>query len=209
MTTLDELVKVVLDIKLRDPDPDDVLAMLHMADCAYDSDGKPLATPTLDVVALDVGPGFVIAPVVRLMIATCEPSCVVVALPSWHAKLPVGQTLQTYGVSEVRFLPPDMVQDSLVIIGEDAAGMSLIHTYVIERDADANRVWVKAPQATGWSSRFDQLFVLPKLMDQALPHAQQYGLSPQEARRAAKNAVLDILREDAAKALARDKRERP
>jgi hypothetical protein len=205
ITTLDGLVTMVLDIKLREADPDDTLAYLHLADCAYDNDGKPMKPRGMIIAALAVGPGFVMAPVARLMIATCEPSCAALALPSWHAKMPPGQDLKTYGVSQVKDLPADMVQDSLVVIGEDEAGTSVLRMYVIERDASGKRVWVKQPTPDGWSSRFNHLFVLPEMLKTAMPFASQFGLSPDKARYHGKRAALRILAEQAEKAFARNK----
>lgn len=203
--TLDGLVTMVLDVKLRDPDPDDTLAMLHMADCAFDEDEKPMTPRGLIVAALAVGPGFVMAPIARLLIAKSEPSCAVLALPSWSARLPQGQTLETYGVSQVHDLPPDLVQDSLVVYGEDQAGMSTMRMYVIERDASGNRVWVKKPTPTGWTSRFDHLFVLPEMLKVAMPFAGGFGLSGDEARYHVKRAALRLLAEQADRALSRHK----
>lgn len=200
-TTLNGLVEMILDVKLRDPDPNDALAMLHMADCAFDEDGKPLHPRGLIIAALALGPGFVIAPMARLLIARTELSCAVLALPIWSARLPEGQTLKTYGVTQVHDLPPDLVQDSLVITGEDQAGMSILHVYVIERDAEGQRIWVKQPQATRWSSRFEHLFVLPEMLKLAMPLAGEFGFSADEARRRAKQAVIGLLAHEASEAL--------
>ncbi len=203
ITTLNGLVEMVLDVKLRDPDPNDDLAMLHMADCAFDQDGKPMHPRGLIIAGLAVGPGFIIAPMARLLIAKTEPSCAVLALPMWSARLPEGQTLKTYGVTQVHDLPPDLVQDTLVITGEDQAGMSILHAYVIERDADGKRIWVKYPQATRWNSRFEHLFVLPEMLKVAMPLAGEFGLSGDEARHRAKQVVLGLLAHEASTALGR------
>lgn len=201
ITTLNGLIEMVLDVKLRDPDPNDDVAMLHMADCAFDQDGKPMHPRGLIIAALAVGPGFVMAPMARLLIAKTEPSCAVLALPTWSAKLPEGQTLKTYGVSQVHDLPPDLVQDALVVSGEDQAGMTSMHMYVIERDADGKRIWVKQPQGTRWTSRFEHLFVLPEMLKVVMPLAGEFGLSGNEARHRAKQVVIGLLAQEASKAL--------
>lgn len=193
-TTLDELVNIVLDIELKDPDPDNSLAKMLMADCKFDTDEQPITEPTTVVAGLAVGPGRAIAAMARLLIAKCEPSCAVLALPSFMAKLPLGQSLETYGVNKVRDLPDDLRYDSLVIHGEDAIGNTVVQMYVIERDNEGKRVWVK--QNDNWTkiqSRFEHLFVLPGLMRESGPMAEILKLPEDQVGPFAKQAALMVL----------------
>lgn len=203
--TLDELIKTVLDIKLQEANPDDDMAMLHMADCKYDNNGKPLDKPGLVLVALAVGPGSVMSPLARLMVATSEPACAVLSLPSFTAKLREGQNLATFGVNRVSELPADMVQDSLVIYGEDASGVSQMHMYVIERDNEGKRIWVKQPHYDVVSSHFRPLFVLPKMLKEVLPLADEFDLDNEQAYFHAKRAIVRILADNMESALTKYK----
>lgn len=99
--TLDELVSIVLEHELKDPDPEKSMASMLMADCKFDTDDKPLKEPVVIMAGLAVGPGKAIAAMARLLIAKCEPTCAVLALPSYMAKLPADQSLATYGVKYV------------------------------------------------------------------------------------------------------------
>lgn len=192
---LTELMQAVLDVKLKDPDPDDSLAILHMADCQYDNECKPLEKPATVFAALAVGPGAVIARLARLMVATCEPSCAVLALPSYTASLRDGQRLEDFGVTRVSDLPRDMVQDSLVVYGEDAEGHTEMHMYVIERDDNLERVWVERKDHDSYESRFSDLFILPKLLRETKVQQSMLGLSPEDAQKYGKAAVLRFLTE--------------
>lgn len=97
-------------------------------------------------------------------------------------------------VAVVSDLPDDLRYDSLVIHGEDSTGKTEMQMYVIERDVNGKRIWVK--QNEDWTrveSRFEHMFVLPGIMKQALPMAKTLGLSESAAEKYAKKAALAIL----------------
>jgi len=87
-------------------------------------------------------------------------------MPSYTARLPAGQTLDTYGVSRISELPQDMVQDCLVVMGESETGDEQFKIYVLERDPQMNRVWVSQhlPEGVEIDTHFRPLFILPSLL---------------------------------------------
>lgn len=198
---LKELVDMTLKIRLENPDPEDDLAMLHMSDCQYGPKGEKLDEPGMMIVGLAVeGGGRQIETVARYMVAQCEPACMVLALPSWTASLPKGQTMADYGAKRVRELPPDMVYDSLVIQGEDTEGERIFRFYVLQRNEQAERVWEEQQGHDNVDSRFDKMFVLPHMLKDSTLEAAALDMTPEQAHDAAKRVLLAILKRAAKQA---------
>jgi hypothetical protein len=199
LATLDDLVDFATGyLHEHEADPDDAVGMVHLLDCIRDSDNK-VTEPTMITAFLAMfgAPSgtvdAVIATAVRLMILNFLPTAAVLVQPARGASFPEGTNMETFGAKTISDLPPDMIMDMVIIIGEDQTGQHRVKSFQLERNAEMQRVWVERP-VPGVHLReanFEKLFVLPDLLKEATPGGKQrFNLTDEEVFNYIRSAAI-------------------